>query len=169
MPRTGSCGTAASRCGCRAFTAAQTIAAPAATWTALAPLTASQVRERCQGDLHLRCRPAERSHHRRCAVECGGPGEQPETVDIEALPGTNVSGSAITTAILFPRNVVGTQAPTIATPGMIFVWDRRTRRAAPRSWHRRCASSNEAPILGTQGPGSLTRGPFHSRSACCNT
>ena len=46
------------------------------------------------------------------------------TVDITAIPGTTVAGSAVT-GIVVPRSVAGSKATSITTPGMIFVWDRR--------------------------------------------
>jgi len=49
------------------------------------------------------------------------------TIDIEAIPGTTVAGSAVT-GIVVPRSVAGTKAVSITTPGMIFVWDRRPPR-----------------------------------------
>lgn len=55
----------------------------------------------------------------------------PATVDIDALPGTTVAGSAIT-AIVFPRSVEGSLAPqsaAFATPAISFMWDRRPPRA----------------------------------------
>ena len=55
----------------------------------------------------------------------------PATVDIEALPGTTVAGSAVT-AIVFPRSVAGTRAPqggAFGSPAISFMWDRRPPRA----------------------------------------
>ena len=56
------------------------------------------------------------------------------TVDVEALPGTTVAGSAVT-AIVFPRSVAGSKAPQAAAfqvPAISFVWDRRpTRTCSP--------------------------------------
>lgn len=49
------------------------------------------------------------------------------TIDIEAIPGTNVAGSAVT-GIVVPRSVAGSQAASFATPGIIFAWDRRPPR-----------------------------------------
>jgi hypothetical protein len=51
----------------------------------------------------------------------------PATIDIEAIPGTRVPGSAVS-AIFVPRSVAGSQAPSFTTPGIIFVWDRRPPR-----------------------------------------
>ena len=51
----------------------------------------------------------------------------PATVDIEALPGTTVAGSAVT-AIVFPRSVAGSKAANFTTPGISFTWDRRPPR-----------------------------------------
>jgi hypothetical protein len=58
-----------------------------------------------------------------------GPGGK---IDIEALPGTTVAGSAVT-AIVFPRSVAGSKAPQSApflVPAISFVWDRRPPRPA---------------------------------------
>jgi hypothetical protein len=56
------------------------------------------------------------------------------TVDIEALPGTTVAGSAVT-AIIFPRSVAGSKAPQASSfqvPAVSFMWDRRpTRSCSP--------------------------------------
>ena len=52
------------------------------------------------------------------------------TVDIEAIPGTTVAGSAVT-AIVFPRSVAGSKAPQTAAfqvPAISFMWDRRPPR-----------------------------------------
>lgn len=54
----------------------------------------------------------------------------PATVDIDALPGTTVAGSAVT-AIVFPRSVAGSKAPQstpFASPAISFMWDRRPPR-----------------------------------------
>ena len=53
------------------------------------------------------------------------------TVDIEALPGTAVAGSAVS-LIVFPRSTVGARTPQTAAfqvPAGTFVWDRRPPRA----------------------------------------
>ena len=50
-------------------------------------------------------------------------------LDIDALPGTTVAGSAVT-AIIFPASVAGSNAAQFATPGMSFMWDRRPPRPA---------------------------------------
>lgn len=55
----------------------------------------------------------------------------PATVDIEAIPGTTVAGSAVT-AIVFPPSVAGSKAPqsaAFANPAISFMWDRRPPRA----------------------------------------
>lgn len=55
------------------------------------------------------------------------------TIDIDAIPGTTVAGSAVS-GFVFPRAVVGSQAAPTATsfttPGIIFLWDRRPPRPA---------------------------------------
>jgi hypothetical protein len=48
-------------------------------------------------------------------------------LDIEALPGTTVAGSAVT-MIIWPRSVTGTRTPQTAAfqvPAATFIWDRR--------------------------------------------
>ncbi len=50
------------------------------------------------------------------------------TIDINAIPGTTVAGSAVS-GIVLPRSVAGSQAASFTTPGIIFVWDRRPPRA----------------------------------------
>lgn len=47
----------------------------------------------------------------------------------DAFPGTTVAGSAVT-GIVFPRSVAGSQAPSVTTPSISFVWDRRPPRSA---------------------------------------
>jgi hypothetical protein len=52
-------------------------------------------------------------------------GQQP---DIEAAPGTRVSGSAIS-GIVFPKSVTGSMAAQFTNPGITYVWDRRPSRS----------------------------------------
>jgi hypothetical protein len=49
------------------------------------------------------------------------------TVDLDATPGTTVAGSAVS-GFVFPASVTGSQANSFATPGIVFVWDRRPPR-----------------------------------------
>jgi hypothetical protein len=51
----------------------------------------------------------------------------PATIDLDALPGTTVAGSAVS-GFLFPPSVAGSPAATFANPGMTFWWDRRPPR-----------------------------------------
>jgi hypothetical protein len=53
----------------------------------------------------------------------------PATIDIEALPGTTIAGSAVT-GIYFPASVAGSRAAQFAAPGVSFMWDRRPPRPA---------------------------------------
>lgn len=58
----------------------------------------------------------------------GCPPGQP--ADIEAIPGTKVSGSAVT-GIVFPRSTAGSRAPQAAafqSPAISYMWDRRPPR-----------------------------------------
>jgi hypothetical protein len=51
-------------------------------------------------------------------------------IDTEAVPGTNVAGSAVT-LIVFPRSTAGArtpQTPAFAVPAGTFMWDRRPPR-----------------------------------------
>jgi hypothetical protein len=50
------------------------------------------------------------------------------TIDIEAIPGTTVAGSAVS-GFVMPASVAGSQAAVFATPGIFFLWDRRPPRA----------------------------------------
>jgi hypothetical protein len=50
-----------------------------------------------------------------------------QSVDIEAIPGTNIAGSAIV-GIFAPRSVSGSPAATFTTPGFIFGFERRPPR-----------------------------------------
>jgi hypothetical protein len=50
-----------------------------------------------------------------------------QTVDIEAIPGTNIAGSAIV-GIFAPPSVPGSPAATFTTPGFIFGFERRPPR-----------------------------------------
>ncbi|MGQ0703545.1 MAG: DUF4397 domain-containing protein [Gemmatimonadales bacterium] len=50
-----------------------------------------------------------------------------QLVDFEAIPGTNVAGSAIV-GIFAPRSVAGSAAPNITSAGFIFGFDRRPPR-----------------------------------------
>jgi hypothetical protein len=60
---------------------------------------------------------------------------QAATIDIEALPGTTVAGSAVT-AIIFQPSLAGSKAAQFTTPlvtgttmGVSYMWDRRPPRA----------------------------------------
>jgi len=50
-----------------------------------------------------------------------------QQVDFEAIPGTNIAGSAIV-GIFAPRSVSGSTATNFTTPGFIFGFDRRPPR-----------------------------------------
>jgi hypothetical protein len=47
--------------------------------------------------------------------------------DIDAIPGTRISGSAVS-GIVFPASVAGSRAAQFSTQGIYFVWDRRPAR-----------------------------------------
>ena len=61
------------------------------------------------------------------------PPKDPALCDLEATPGTQVAGSAVS-AILVPRSVAGSTAPSFTTPALMFAWDKRP----PRTQCGRC-------------------------------
>jgi hypothetical protein len=50
-----------------------------------------------------------------------------ETIDIDAVPGSTLAGTAMT-GFVFPRSVAGSAAANFTTPGIFWVWDRRPPR-----------------------------------------
>lgn len=135
----GVCGAAANGVvDVRAFTAAQTIAGAAATWTSVAPLTVSAYQNvpispsvtPASADTityRIDVRPAGGVTTGAALVTGAAPGGALETIDIQALPGTKVAGSAVS-AIIVPRAVAGSQGGSTSSPAIIFVWDRRPPR-----------------------------------------
>jgi hypothetical protein len=99
------------------------------TWANVAPFTASTYVTAAPGQFRFNVQPAG-----------GGTALFADplaligtaaTVDIEAIPGTAVAGSAVT-AIVFPRSVAGSKAPQTAAfqvPAVSFMWDRRPARS----------------------------------------
>jgi hypothetical protein len=99
------------------------------TWANVAPFTASTYVTAAPGQFRFNIQPAG-----------GGTALFADplaligtaaTVDIEAIPGTAVAGSAVT-AIVFPRSVAGSKAPQTAAfqvPAVSFMWDRRPARS----------------------------------------
>jgi hypothetical protein len=100
----------------------------AATWANVAPLSVSSYVLAPAGQIRYNVQPAGGGTPLFAdALALIG---SPATVDIEALPGTSVAGSAVT-AFIFPRSVAGSKAPQAAaflTPGVSFAWDRRPPR-----------------------------------------
>jgi len=128
----GVCGAAATgTLDVRVFTTAQGIGSPAAVWTSVAPMTASsyQAIPASTAAYTYDFRPAGGATTGAALASGAAPTGTPETVDIEALPGTRVAGSAVS-AILFPRAVASSQGGSVTTPGIIFVWDRRPNRCS---------------------------------------
>jgi hypothetical protein len=106
--------------------------APAsATWANVAPLTISNYVNVAPGQVRYNVQPAGGGTN-LFADPLALIGAQ-ATVDIEALPGTTVAGSAVS-LIVFPRSVPGTAAPqttsgiSFAGPAASFMWDRRPPR-----------------------------------------
>lgn len=130
----GVCGAAANgTLDVRAFTAAQGIGAPAATYTSVAPLTASAYQNiaTAAAAYTVDFRPAGGVTTGAALASGAAPLGVAETIDVQALPGTSVAGSGIT-ALIFPRAVAGSQGGTATTPAVIFIWDRRPPRTCTK-------------------------------------
>ncbi|MEO8334484.1 MAG: DUF4397 domain-containing protein [bacterium] len=97
-----------------------------ATWANVAPLTRSSFVNSAPGQIKFNAQPTGGGTAIFDALALIGAAA---TVDIDALPGTTVAGSAVT-AIVFPESVAGSKAAQFATPGVSFMWDRRPPRPA---------------------------------------
>ena len=98
----------------------------AATWSGVAALSASNYVNVAVGRTNINVQPAG-GGTAIVNTECTQRGLA-GSVDIEAAPGTEIAGSALS-AIIVPRSVAGSTAPNLTTPGLICVWDRRPPRA----------------------------------------
>ena len=101
----------------------------AATWANIAPLSASSFVNVAPSQYRFNVQPAG-GGTALFSDALALPGAT-ASVDVEALPGTTIAGSAVT-AIVWPRSVAGSKAPQAAafnTPAVSFVWDRRPPRA----------------------------------------
>lgn len=100
-----------------------------ATWANVAPYTASTYVTAAPAQFRFNIQPAGGGTALFAdALALIG---QAATVDVEALPGTTIAGSAIT-AIVFPRSVAGSKAPqgsAFAVPAVSYMWDRRPARS----------------------------------------
>ena len=99
---------------------------PTATWAAVPALSASAYVAAPVGSIKYNVQPA--GGGTALFTDPTALAGSAATVDLEALPGTTVAGSAVS-GIVFPRSVLGSQAANFTTPGIIFVWDRRPPRA----------------------------------------
>ena len=99
------------------------------TWANVAPLTASTYVTAAPSQFRFNIQPAGGGTALFSdALALIG---SAATVDVEALPGTTIAGSAVT-AIIFPRSVAGSKAPQAAAfqvPAVSFMWDRRPARS----------------------------------------
>jgi uncharacterized protein DUF4397 len=123
----------------RVFTVAQTINAPATSFSGVLPITASAYQNvptttgcgtsaaTLPNCYTFDFRPAGGATTGAALASGAGPAGAPEAVDLDAIPGTNVAGSAVS-AILVPRAAPSSQGGSASTPGIIFVWDRRPPR-----------------------------------------
>jgi hypothetical protein len=111
----------------RIFTSTQTISAPAATFAGQAQLTTSAYTNVATGTYTFDFRPVGGVTTGAALASGTGPAGIAQTVDLEAVPGTTVAGSAVT-AVLVPRSLAGSTATSATTPGIIFLWDRRPPR-----------------------------------------
>lgn len=95
------------------------------TWANVAELSASAYVTVAPGQVRYNVQPAGGGTNLFAdALALAG---SPKTVDLDALPGTTVAGSAVT-GFVVPRSVAGSQAASFTTPGIIFAWDRRPPR-----------------------------------------
>lgn len=100
----------------------------AATWGAVGALTASAYVTAPVGSIRYNVTPAGGGAN--LFTDATALAGVPATVDIDAIPGTTVAGSAVSGFVL-PRSVAGSQAPsTLTTPTILFLWDRRPPRPA---------------------------------------
>jgi hypothetical protein len=100
----------------------------AATWAAVPAYTASSYVTMAKGLYMYNVQPAGGGANLFADAQAL-PGVA-ATVDIEAQPGTNVSGSAVS-GFVFPRSVAGSKAPqatAFGVPAIGFNWDRRPPR-----------------------------------------
>lgn len=121
----------------RVFTGTATIAAPAATFTSVQPLSATTYSNvaasasSCTSNqaacYNYDFRPAGGATAGAALAAGNAPSGILQTIDLEAVPGTNVAGSAVS-GILVPRSLAGSTAASFASPGIIFVFDRRPPR-----------------------------------------
>lgn len=103
----------------------------AATFANVAPVSLSAYVTVAPGEYWLNVQPAGGGAalfaDRRAlvgeAAVTGPPGP------FDARPGTTVAGSAVT-ALVFPRSVAGSPAPSVTTPSISYIWDRRPPRPA---------------------------------------
>jgi Domain of unknown function (DUF4397) len=96
------------------------------TWASVAPLSRSTFVNSAPGQIKFNAQPVGGGTAIFDALALIGAAA---TIDIEALPGTTVPGSAVT-AIVFPASVAGSKAVQFAAPGVSFMWDRRPPRAS---------------------------------------
>lgn len=105
-----------------------TATAPAtATWGGVAALSASPYVTAATGSIRYNVQPA--GGGTALFADATALAGVAATVDIDAIPGTTVAGSAVS-GFVFPRSVAGSTAANFTTPGITFLWDRRPPRPA---------------------------------------
>lgn len=97
----------------------------AVTWAAVPELTASAYVSAPTGSIKYNVTAA--GSGTALFTDATAIAGSPATVDLDALPGTTVAGSAVS-GFVVPRSVAGSQATSFTTPGIIFLWDRRPPR-----------------------------------------
>lgn len=97
----------------------------AATWANVPAMTASAYVNVAPGQYRYNVQPA--GGGTALFADALAPVGVAETIDIDAIPGTTLAGTAVT-GIVFPRSVAGSAAANFTTPGIFFVWDRRPPR-----------------------------------------
>lgn len=99
-----------------------------ATWSSVAELSATNYLTTATGTIRFNVRNAGTATN-VIATDPTAIAGSAATIDLDAIPGTNVAGSAVT-AYIVPRSVAGSSATNLTTPTIIFLWDRRPPRPA---------------------------------------
>jgi hypothetical protein len=102
-----------------------TTAPATASWANVAPYSASAFVNTAPGAITYNVRLAGGAAN--LFTDMVAPPGTAKTVDIEAIPGTTVAGSAVT-LIVYPASTAGSRATQFATVGGAFQWDRRPPR-----------------------------------------
>ena len=146
--------TTASAVDVRTYPATGTLPATA-TWSSVAGYSRSSFVTAAPAQIKFNAQPAGGGTAIFDALALIG---APATVDIDALPGTTVAGSAVS-AIIWPASVAGSKAASFTTPGVSFMWDKRPPRPAGSESPREARKAGRRACL----PGGPFRWLHHMR------